>query len=90
MKKWLIILLVVALPVVVCAEDEGAPVIDPADSGAPVVESSGDQRDQEPARDGEPAKHGDAAGKVPPPQGDKDEKSGVRFQSIEDLNKLGK
>jgi hypothetical protein len=90
MKKWLIILLVVALPVVVFAEDEGAPVTDPADSGAPVVESSGDLRAQEPVRDGEPAKPGDTVGKVPPPQRDKDDKSGVRFQSIEDLNKLGK
>ena len=90
MKKWLIILMVVALPVVVCAEDQGAPIIDPADSGVPVVESSGDQRAQEPAGDGEPAKPGNAMGKVPSPQGDKDEKTGVRFQSIEELNKLGR
>jgi hypothetical protein len=90
MKKWLIILLVVALPVVVFAEDDGAPVTDPADSGAPVIESLGDQRAQEPVKDGEPAKPGDAVGKVPPPQGDKDDKSGVRFQSIEDLNKVGR
>jgi hypothetical protein len=90
MKKWLIILLVVALPVVVFAEDEGTPVIDPADSGAPVVDSSGDQHAQEPVKDGEPAKTGDAVGKMPPPQGDKDDKSGVRFQSIEDLNKVGR
>ena len=88
--KWLIILMVVVLPVIASAEDEGAPVPDPAASGAPEVESQSDQRTQEPGRDADPVKPVDTAEKVPSPRVDKDVNSGVRFQSIEDLNKLGR
>lgn len=89
--KWLIILMVVVMPVITFAEDEGAPGADPAAfAGAPEVESPSEPRTQEPGRDGDPAKTLEGAEKAPATRGDKDVNSGVRFQSIEDLNKLGR
>ena len=88
--KWLIILMMVVLPTIASAEDEVVPIPDPAVSGVPLVEPQIDPAAQEPGRDGDPAKPAEAAEKAPAKRGDKDENSGVRFQSIDDLNKVGK
>jgi hypothetical protein len=85
--KWLIMLMMVVLPVIASAEDEAAPAPDP---GAPAVESQIDPGTQDPARDGDPARPAEAVEKAPAKQGDKDGNSGVRFQSIDDLNKVGR
>lgn len=88
--KWFIILIMIILPVIASADDDGAPVADPAASSGPEVETQGDPHAQEQVRDGDSAGSVDVAAKVPASRGDKDDKTGVRFQSIEDLNKLGR
>ena len=87
--KWLIIMLVVLMPVIGYGEEEGMPG-DPSASGAPEFEQQSDPSAQEPVMEGEPAKSADTAGKALSPQSDKNVNSGVRFQTIEDLNKLAK
>ena len=85
--KWLIIMLVVLMPVIGFGEEEGMPGADPSVSGAPEFEQQSDQSAQEPGRESEPAKPVDVTEKVPSTQSDKNVNSGVKFQTIEDLNK---
>jgi hypothetical protein len=94
--KWFIILLMLVSPVIAVAEDEGAPpvaepaVAEPAVAEAPAAEAQDGQGAGEPGRAAEPAKPGEAGGKGGTPRSDKDDPSSVRFQSIDDLNKLGR
>ena len=89
--KWFIILLMIVLPVIAVAEDEGAPpVIEPAGAEAPAAETQDGQGTMEPVRKDDAAKPAEPSDKGGAPQGNKDDSSGVRFQSIDDLNKLGR
>jgi hypothetical protein len=89
--KWFIILLMLVSPVIAVAEDEGAPAVaEPAVAEAPAAEAQDGQGAGEPGRAAEPAKPGEAGGKGGTPRSDKDDPSSVRFQSIDDLNKLGR
>jgi hypothetical protein len=90
--KWVIILLLLVSPVIAVAENEGAPpVAEPAVAEAPAADAKQDgQGAMEPGRIVDTAKPGDTSEKGGAPRGDKDDSSGVRFQSIDDLNKLGR
>jgi hypothetical protein len=86
MMKWIIILMIAVLPVTVSAEDETVPG---TDSGVS-VETQSDPGIQETGRDADPPKEVDSADKAPSTRTDQTENNGVRFKSIDDLNKGGK
>lgn len=86
--KWLIMLLVAVLPVIASAEDDTAPVPDQAGSTAPVVEEAPKVPDTpEQGKEPDPLKPAESVEKPPPKSEETGNASGVRFQSVDELNK---
>jgi len=85
--KWILFLILALSPSFAYAESEGTPA---DESVTTTVESQSMQGLPEPQIDADSVKPAEKQDPVPLKQGEKDESANVRFQSIDDLNKIGR